>query len=113
MAGYVKSYRARGPRLIRFGAWRTPKTIFSPDRKSTRLNSSHANISYAVFCLKKNNHSFATLFHFSLSSFHCAHLLLAYPFLRSKVFLSPALFLLLLFYPLSFLFFVHSFLFSV
>src|SRR3712207_7252184 len=29
-----------------------------PDRKSTRLNSSHANISYAVFCLKKkkNNH---------------------------------------------------------
>src|SRR3712207_7956889 len=25
----------------------------SPDRKSTRLNSSHANISYAVFCLKK------------------------------------------------------------
>src|SRR3712207_7451470 len=27
------------------------------DRKSTRLNSSHANISYAVFCLKKNNSS--------------------------------------------------------
>src|SRR3712207_7070037 len=28
-----------------------------PDRKSTRLNSSHANISYAVFCLKKKkNH---------------------------------------------------------
>src|SRR3712207_8040986 len=25
------------------------------DRKSTRLNSSHANISYAVFCLKQNN----------------------------------------------------------
>src|SRR3712207_8036299 len=29
------------------GKWR--------DRKSTRLNSSHANISYAVFCLKKKN----------------------------------------------------------
>src|SRR3712207_7943703 len=28
-----------------------------PDRKSTRLNSSHANISYAVFCLKKNNYT--------------------------------------------------------
>src|SRR3712207_4166120 len=28
------------------------------DRKSTRLNSSHANISYAVFCLKKQNHNF-------------------------------------------------------
>src|SRR5258707_4075016 len=26
------------------------------DRKSTRLNSSHANISYAVFCLKKKRH---------------------------------------------------------
>src|SRR3712207_8514458 len=28
--------------------------ITDRDRKSTRLNSSHANISYAVFCLKKN-----------------------------------------------------------
>src|SRR5258707_12018258 len=32
------------------------KTTVS-DRKSTRLNSSHANISYAVFCLKKKNTS--------------------------------------------------------
>src|SRR3712207_7525611 len=31
------------------------------DRKSTRLNSSHANISYAVFCLKKNNIPLARL----------------------------------------------------
>src|SRR6476620_11912333 len=32
------------------------------DRKSTRLNSSHANISYAVFCLKKQNKkSFASV----------------------------------------------------
>src|SRR3712207_8788490 len=29
--------------------------VATKDRKSTRLNSSHANISYAVFCLKKNN----------------------------------------------------------
>src|SRR3712207_7890812 len=28
-------------------------TFIGKDRKSTRLNSSHANISYAVFCLKK------------------------------------------------------------
>src|SRR5690606_41773377 len=28
-------------------------TCVSPDRKSTRLNSSHVKISYAVFCLKK------------------------------------------------------------
>src|SRR3712207_7189365 len=30
-----------------------PGLTFPADRKSTRLNSSHANISYAVFCLKK------------------------------------------------------------
>src|SRR3712207_7892130 len=29
--------------------------LVKEDRKSTRLNSSHANISYAVFCLKKKN----------------------------------------------------------
>src|SRR3712207_8482841 len=29
--------------------------VLTQDRKSTRLNSSHANISYAVFCLKKKN----------------------------------------------------------
>src|SRR3712207_7420791 len=32
---------------------RSPAEVRSRDRKSTRLNSSHANISYAVFCLKK------------------------------------------------------------
>src|SRR3712207_7753922 len=31
--------------------------LFFLDRKSTRLNSSHANISYAVFCLKKKTKS--------------------------------------------------------
>src|SRR3712207_7785973 len=35
------------------GSTRTWSGAPSPDRKSTRLNSSHANISYAVFCLKK------------------------------------------------------------
>src|SRR5699024_12497997 len=30
---------------------------WEPDRKSTRLNSSHVSISYAVFCLKKKNSS--------------------------------------------------------
>src|SRR5438309_3956550 len=29
--------------------------VFAIDRKSTRLNSSHSSISYAVFCLKKKN----------------------------------------------------------
>src|SRR5258707_6009756 len=43
------------------GAARQAAAIHGPglprgrDRKSTRLNSSHANISYAVFCLKKKN----------------------------------------------------------
>src|SRR5258707_1859642 len=30
------------------------------DRKSTRLNSSHANISHAVFCLQKNKHCWSS-----------------------------------------------------
>src|SRR3712207_8857746 len=33
------------------------------DRKSTRLNSSHANISYAVFCLKKKKYLTPHIFH--------------------------------------------------
>src|SRR3712207_8778688 len=33
--------------------WDEPTCDKAQDRKSTRLNSSHANISYAVFCLKK------------------------------------------------------------
>src|SRR5947209_19657225 len=40
---------ARSPRLSQ----RTAQARTARDRKSTRLNSSHANISYAVFCLKK------------------------------------------------------------
>src|SRR5258707_13407517 len=36
-----------------FGTSREARTTSEGDRKSTRLNSSHANISYAVFCLKK------------------------------------------------------------
>src|SRR3712207_7992071 len=38
-------------RCRREGRWQAR----DPDRKSTRLNSSHANISYAVFCLKKTS----------------------------------------------------------
>src|SRR3712207_7404337 len=34
---------------------RAQQVAVAADRKSTRLNSSHANISYAVFCLKKKN----------------------------------------------------------
>src|SRR3712207_8548728 len=46
----LKAWMLRGPKPERDGvsAWRIVE-----DRKSTRLNSSHANISYAVFCLKQ------------------------------------------------------------
>src|SRR5258707_10441843 len=43
-----------GPRGCFVHCWNGPGCTPS-DRKSTRLNSSHANISYAVFCLKKKN----------------------------------------------------------
>src|SRR3712207_8057142 len=45
-----------GVDYVALGHLHRPQTL-SPrlDRKSTRLNSSHANISYAVFCLKKKN----------------------------------------------------------
>src|SRR3712207_7789640 len=39
--------------LAMYGKGMSTRDIQQLDRKSTRLNSSHANISYAVFCLKK------------------------------------------------------------
>src|SRR5690625_6483407 len=44
------SYKTKGARYYRHSSF---KTLSTPDRKSTRLNSSHVAISYAVFCLKK------------------------------------------------------------
>src|SRR3712207_8126735 len=41
------------PRNTRIPITETTNCSVLEDRKSTRLNSSHANISYAVFCLKK------------------------------------------------------------
>src|SRR5438309_5511824 len=50
-----RSHRAKRPRLaVRSGRGRTG-ALNEQDRKSTRLNSSHSSISYAVFCLKKKN----------------------------------------------------------
>src|SRR5699024_12032734 len=40
-------------KFIRFTEIHLATTLISTDRKSTRLNSSHVSISYAVFCLKK------------------------------------------------------------
>src|SRR5206468_4193059 len=50
----VEAAKRSGHRLIVAGGWR-PSFTGSIDRKSTRLNSSHDQISYAVFCLKKKN----------------------------------------------------------
>src|SRR2546430_8664291 len=48
----LRAFRAARPRRAERPAERDPRA----DRKSTRLNSSHSQISYAVFCLKKKNH---------------------------------------------------------
>src|SRR3712207_6847463 len=45
LGGYAMSRDMIGGAIVAAGVW-------AIDRKSTRLNSSHANISYAVFCLK-------------------------------------------------------------
>src|SRR3712207_7054044 len=45
--------------------WFVGLSLVGEDRKSTRLNSSHANISYAVFCLKKKNYRPTTSTNFS------------------------------------------------
>src|SRR3712207_7966248 len=54
-AGTRGAATRRGGRPSAFGGAGFAR--WSEDRKSTRLNSSHANISYAVFCLKKKNNS--------------------------------------------------------
>src|SRR5699024_12260588 len=50
-AGDVNGARAGGD--LRVGLGKGNGLLAKPDRKSTRLNSSHVSISYAVFCLKK------------------------------------------------------------
>src|SRR3712207_7244594 len=43
--------------IVRLEVAEPIRQVVDKDRKSTRLNSSHANISYAVFCLKKKKHT--------------------------------------------------------
>src|SRR3712207_8075213 len=52
-ASRERRYHQGARRPERGGAETLPVLTVGRDRKSTRLNSSHANISYAVFCLKK------------------------------------------------------------
>src|SRR2546430_13403759 len=51
-AAWCAARREQGAGMLTFGA---PGPQVVQDRKSTRLNSSHSQISYAVFCLKKKN----------------------------------------------------------
>src|SRR5882724_12367776 len=46
----------------RMCAWGSSSAAVTGDRKSTRLNSSHLGISYAVFCLKKKKQHYRKLF---------------------------------------------------
>src|SRR5258707_4345866 len=58
--GHVSARDPKNPNRFLMSRSLAPATsesgwgFWDQDRKSTRLNSSHANISYAVFCLKKN-----------------------------------------------------------
>src|SRR5258707_6517949 len=80
---YTTLFRSRYgecPALLSFGAGlhetvdtlidRVEGGLIQRDRKSTRLNSSHANISYAVFCLKKKKKQILhdTLIQYTLQS---------------------------------------------
>src|SRR5258707_9027480 len=56
-ASFGEHSSAVGTDVFRDGAFASPRLFQVRDRKSTRLNSSHANISYAVFCLKKKKKS--------------------------------------------------------
>src|SRR5687768_17798899 len=53
----------------RVGAVARPSLASRPDRKSTRLNSSHGYISYAVFCLKKKKKHYNDYQYYRLLSF--------------------------------------------
>src|SRR5690554_7079564 len=51
----IKSILKSSGQSYKDGDAKTPAFSIEEDRKSTRLNSSHVRISYAVFCLKKKN----------------------------------------------------------
>src|SRR5438309_8740055 len=58
--GRSRSQCSFSPHARRSPAARAQENRLHPDRKSTRLNSSHSSISYAVFCLKKKTTEYNT-----------------------------------------------------
>src|SRR5437773_9594814 len=67
---------ATGAPVVPAASWREAegRHVLRLDRKSTRLNSSHITISYAVCCLKKKNAVSVVSVRFSQWQDHCAHL---------------------------------------
>src|SRR5699024_11245996 len=71
----TSEHRAKVSGVLQVGAFRQ----HPQDRKSTRLNSSHVSISYAVFCLKKKKNTLehtSKLEHTQYSASHSSHVLL-------------------------------------
>src|SRR6267143_3986457 len=63
---YTTLFRSRLPGGPRWG--RGPEVHHPRDRKSTRLNSSHSSISYAVFCLKKKKKTENILYYIKINN---------------------------------------------
>src|SRR3989442_5814448 len=76
---FEKRPHGRGDRRQRGDGHHPLERRADPDRKSTRLNSSHVRISYAVFCLKKKTLMHSTLYSrtVSLVARHACYLTLA------------------------------------
>src|SRR5437773_4936142 len=65
-----RSVRRRPGRPPRAPPRRPPSHWQAPDRKSTRLNSSHITISYAVFCLKKKKKKKTKIIHYIICIYY-------------------------------------------
>src|SRR2546430_11998653 len=63
-------WKPRGHPQHQPGGGHALRAPVEPDRKSTRLNSSHSQISYAVFCLKKKKNTSVYLFQYTFKP-HC------------------------------------------
>src|SRR3712207_7929678 len=68
--GTVPATRVRTvPRNVQEARRARSQAVRKKDRKSTRLNSSHANISYAVFCLKKKKKKNETKYNLTIQQY--------------------------------------------
>src|SRR5256885_11611896 len=82
-------FRVATPICCRNGVKSEPDPRASIDRKSTRLNSSHLVISYAVFCLKKKTTMLRTDFLMALTSSRLKPIIIEYALLLAYHALTP------------------------